>query len=368
MTRAPRVVVAAGGTGGHVVPALAFAEALGRAGAAVLWVGARRGVETRLVPAAGWTLLALDLRPWRGRWYRPFVFVPLLLASLVPLGRFLRRERPCAVVAFGGYASAAAALSALLTRRPLVLHEQNLVPGWASRLFAPHARLVFVTDGDVLAKHARVRAVGVPVRSAFLALPPPETRFAARRGPLRLLVLGGSQGARSLNRLVPEALGLLPPPRDLVVVHQTGAAGLDETRARYARAGITAELAPFFDDMPARYAAADLAVCRAGASTLAELAAVGLGAVLVPYPHAVDDHQRANALRHAEGGAALVLGEQDLDAGRLAAALAPLLADRDALRAMAARARARARPDAAAIMARDVLGLSRPRPAGEGAT
>jgi UDP-N-acetylglucosamine--N-acetylmuramyl-(pentapeptide) pyrophosphoryl-undecaprenol N-acetylglucosamine transferase len=362
---APSIVVAAGGTGGHVVPALAFAEALKEAGASVRWVGARRGVETRLVPQAGWPLLALDLRPWRGRWYRPIVFVPLLLAALVPLGRFFRRVRPGAVVAFGGYASAAAALAALLFRRPLVLHEQNLVPGWTSRLFAPWARLVFVADRDVLAGHGRVRAVGVPVRRAFLDLPPPEVRFQDRRGPLRLLVLGGSQGARSLNRLVPEALGLLPDPRNLTVVHQTGPAGLEETRARYARAGIEAELAPFFDDMPERYAAADLALCRAGAATLAELAAVGLGAVLVPFPHAVDDHQRANALRHAEAGAAQVVDERHLDAARLAAVLAPLLAGRETLLAMAVRARTRARPEASAIMAGEVLGLCGVRVAGE---
>ncbi len=364
MNRPFRVVVAAGGTGGHVVPALAFAEALARAGGEVRWVGGRRGVETRLVPQAGWPLLALDLRPWRGRWYRPFVFVPLLLAGLFPLGRFFRRERPCAVVAFGGYASAAAALAAVLTRRPLVLHEQNLVPGWTSRLFAPHARLLFVTDAGVLGP--RARPVGLPVRSAFFALPAPGERFAHRTGALSLLVLGGSQGARALNRLVPEALARLSSTLDLRVVHQTGPTDLEETRAGYARAGIAAELAPFLDDMPARYAAADLAVCRAGASTLAELAAVGLGAVLVPYPHAVDDHQRANALRHAEGGAALVLDEHGLDAARLAAALAPLLANRSRLLAMAESARARARPEAAARMARDVLSLCRPSAAGEG--
>jgi UDP-N-acetylglucosamine--N-acetylmuramyl-(pentapeptide) pyrophosphoryl-undecaprenol N-acetylglucosamine transferase len=361
VTSAPCVVVAAGGTGGHVVPALAFAEALEQAGACVRWVGTRRGVEGRLVPASGRPLLALDLRPWRGRWYRPFVFVPLLLVALVTLGRFFRRERPCAVVAFGGYASTAGALAAVLTRRPLVLHEQNLVPGWTSRLFAPWARRVFVTAEGVLGNRARVRVVGLPVREAFFALPPPETRFADRHGPLRLLVLGGSQGAQTLNRLVPEALGRLPPPRDVTVTHQTGAAGLEETRARYARIGVTAELAAFFDDMPARYAQADLAVCRAGASTLAELAAVGLGAVLVPYPHAVDDHQRTNALHHAEAGAALVLGEQDLDAERLAAVLAPLLAGRDRLRTMAVRARARARPEAAAVMVDEVLELCRAR-------
>lgn len=354
MRPAALVLLAAGGTGGHVIPALALADALREEGVGVYWVGARRGIETRLVPPEGLPLYTLALRPWRGRWHRPLVAFPALLLSLFPLLRLMHRTRPCAVVAFGGYASAATALAAVLVRVPLVLHEQNAIPGWTSRLMSSWARVVYTVDADVFPADPRVRAVGVPVRAPFLAIPPPSLRFADRRGPLRVLVLGGSQGARTLNAVVPEALASLPPDIRVSVVHQTGVADHGLTRDRYAQYRIEATVLPFIDDMVARYAEADLAICRAGASTLAELAAVGLGAILIPYPHAVDDHQKANAMRHAKGGAASVLDERCLNPWALAELLIPLLRSRERLLEMATCARARSRPDAARIMAHEI--------------
>jgi UDP-N-acetylglucosamine--N-acetylmuramyl-(pentapeptide) pyrophosphoryl-undecaprenol N-acetylglucosamine transferase len=239
-------------------------------------------------------------------------------------------------------------VAARLLGRPLLVHEQNGVAGYTNRKLAAHAKRVLAGFAGTLPD---AEWVGNPVRAAIAALPPPAVRMAGRDGAPRLLVLGGSLGARALNLALPQALALLPAERRPEVRHQCGARGLDEAREAYAKAGVAAEVVPFVDDMAAAYAWADLAVCRAGALTVAELAAAGLGAVLVPFPHAVDDHQTRNAEALVAAGAAELIQERDLDITRLAQRLDALLHDRAQLRAMAAAARTLAKPDAAATIA-----------------
>jgi UDP-N-acetylglucosamine--N-acetylmuramyl-(pentapeptide) pyrophosphoryl-undecaprenol N-acetylglucosamine transferase len=251
----------------------------------------------------------------------------------------------------GGYAAGPGGLAAWLLRRPLLVHEQNRVPGVTNAWLARMARRVLVGFADAFPPSAHAEWVGNPVRADIAALPPPADRFARRSGRARLLVLGGSLGARALNRVVPQALARMPLVDRPEVLHQCGARGIDETRAAYADAGVEARVQPFIEDMATAYASADLAVCRAGALTIAELCAAGLGALLVPFPFAVDDHQTRNAAAMHDAGAALLVQERDLDAQRLSTELQKLLNDRPALQAMAAAARTLARPDAAGVIA-----------------
>ena len=357
--RGVRVMIAAGGTGGHVFPALAVAEALAARGARVDWVGTARGLEARLVPEAGLPLHTLPVRALRGRGAAAWLAAPFALARpLAAALALVRRLRPQVVLGMGGYAAGPAGLAAWLMRRPLVVHEQNAVPGLTNRLLAPLARRVLAGFPDAFPPGPRVEVTGNPVRAAIAALPPPEARWAARSGPPRLLVLGGSQGARALNEALPAALARLGPGERPEVRHQAGARAVEAVRAAYAHAGVAAEVTAFVEDMAEAYGWADLVVARAGALTVAELAAAGLGALLVPYPHAVDDHQRANARWLERAGAAEVVREP-LDPERLAGRLRALLADRAGLLARAQAARRLARPDAAARVAEACLEAAR---------
>ncbi|GAP67168.1 UDP-N-acetylglucosamine--N-acetylmuramyl-(pentapeptide) pyrophosphoryl-undecaprenolN-acetylglucosamine transferase [Mizugakiibacter sediminis] len=346
------VLIMAGGTGGHIFPGLAVAEALRARGVPVVWLGAAGGLETKLVPARDIPLETVPVAGLRGKGWRTRLLAPWMLArALFASLAVLRRARPRAVLSMGGYVAGPGGVAAWLTGRPLLIHEQNRVPGFTNRMLTKLARRVLAGFADAFPAANEAAWVGNPVRATIAALPAPAERMAQRGERARLLVLGGSQGARALNLRVPEALAKLPHERRPEVLHQCGARGVEETRAAYAAAGVDAHVEPFIDDMASAYAWADLAVCRAGALTLAELAAAGLGAVLVPFPHAVDDHQTRNAGAAVAVGAAVLIPERELDDARLAQTLDALLADRARLVAMAQAARTLAKPDAAATIA-----------------
>jgi UDP-N-acetylglucosamine--N-acetylmuramyl-(pentapeptide) pyrophosphoryl-undecaprenol N-acetylglucosamine transferase len=353
MTAQRPVLIMAGGTGGHIFPGLAVAECLRAQGVPVVWLGAVGGMETTVVPAQRIELHTVAVGGLRGKGIRTRLLAPLmLLRALFASLAVLRQVRPRSVLSMGGYVAGPGGLAAWLLRRPLLVHEQNRVAGFTNRKLAALAKRVLAGFADAL---PQAEWVGNPVRDAIAALPPPAERMAGREGRPRLLVLGGSLGARALNLALPQALALLTAEQRPEVLHQCGNRGLDEARAAYAKAGVEAQVVPFIDDMAASYGRADLAVCRAGALTLAELAAAGLGAVLVPFPYAVDDHQTRNGEVLVAAGAAELMQENELDVQILAQRLESLLGDRSRLLAMAEAARTLAKPDAAQVIARACL-------------
>lgn len=353
MTTKGPVLIMAGGTGGHIFPGLAVAECLRAQGVPVVWLGAVGGMETRVVPAQRIELRTVAVGGLRGKGLKTRLLAPLmLLRALFASLNIVRQVRPRSVLSMGGYVAGPGGLAAWLLRRPLLVHEQNRVAGFTNRKLAGLAKRVMAGFADTL---PGAEWVGNPVRDAITALAPPSQRMAGRDGRLRLLVLGGSLGARALNLALPQALAQLPPEQRPDVLHQCGTRGLDEARQAYADAGVEAEVVAFIDDMAAAYGSADLAVCRAGALTLAELTAAGLGAVLVPFPYAVDDHQTRNAEALVAVGAAVVMQESELNVQILGQRLASLLNDRQQLMTMAEAARSLAKPDAAAAIARACL-------------
>jgi len=347
------VLIMAGGTGGHVFPALAVARELGERQREVIWLGTRRGIEARLVPAAGIRIEWIEIEGLRGRGIGRWLTAPLRLARAVAQAlAVLRRTRPGVVLGCGGFASGPGGLAAWLTRTPLVIHEQNAIAGMTNRWLARFASATAEAFPGSLGGRRPALVTGNPVRREIESLAPPVERFAGRSGPLQLFVFGGSQGAAALNRLVPRALARLPAADRPAVLHQTGARDHEATVALYRELGLEADVRAFVDDMAGTYAAADLAIGRAGALTVSELAAAGLGALLVPFPAAVDDHQTKNAEVLARAGAAVVQAESGLTEERLAQGLGELLqGGRARLLAMAEAARACAHPGAAARLA-----------------
>lgn len=331
----PNILVMAGGTGGHVMPALSVADELRRRGFRIVWMGTHKGIEARLVPAAGFAIEWLPVTGLRGKGALALLLAPYrLLRALVTALAILKRIRPAAVLGMGGFASGPGGVAAWLMRRPLLVHEQNAIAGFTNRMLAVIARRVMVAFPGTLP--GREEVVGNPVRDAVIALPIPERRFSERNGPLRVLVLGGSLGARALNETVPAALA--ESGIDALVRHQCGRGDAEVVRRAYLENGITADVENFIEDMAAAYAWADVAICRAGAMTVFELAAAGLGAVLVPFPYAVDDHQTANARYLVDGGAAILLQERDMTPSTLASVLRET-GNRKQLQEMAVRAR-----------------------------
>lgn len=349
------MMILAGGTGGHIFPGLAVADYAAAQGWRVVWMGNPAGMEGRLVPARGYELAPVRFSGLRGKGLARALALPVaLLIAFWQAFRAIGRVRPQVVLGMGGYASFPGAMMAVLRGVPLVVHEQNSIAGLANRVAARIAdRRLTGFPGAI----ADARWVGNPVRAEIAGLPDPALRYAGRSGPLDLLVVGGSLGAQALNEAVPAALAALPEGGRPHVVHQAGARNVDAVRRAYARSGVAAEVAAFIEDMAARYAAADLVISRAGALTVAELAAAGVPAVLVPYPHAVDDHQSGNARFLEKAGAAFLLPQSELSPASLAALLAGL--DRERLAAMAAKARALARPDAARACAEACMELAR---------
>lgn len=320
-------LVMAGGTGGHIFPGLAVAQALRSAGWQVRWLGAPDSMESRIVPPRGFAIELIDFQGVRGKGRLALLAAPWRLARACWQSlALLRRLRPNVVVGLGGYISLPAGLTAALLRIPLVLHEQNAVAGLANRVLARLAQRVFSAYPNAL---PAAHWVGNPLRAEFLQQPAPEQRFAARSGPLRLLVVGGSLGARALNTVVPQALALIAPEERPVVIHQSGEKQIDELRANYAAAGVAATLTPFIDNTAQAFADADLVLCRAGASTVTEIAAVGAAAVFVPFPFAVDDHQTHNARFLVDAGGGWLLPQPQLTPAHLAQMLQTL--DRNTL-------------------------------------
>ena len=345
------IMIMAGGTGGHVYPALAVANALRATEQPVFWLGTERGLEARIVPAHGIEIEWVSVAGLRRKGALALVTAPLkLLWALYQSISVIVRRRPAAVLGMGGFASGPGGLAAWLTRRPLVIHEQNAAAGLTNRLLARLARVVLQAFPGSFSAPRDIVTVGNPVRPEIAAVAPPAERYRDRQGPLRLLVLGGSQGALALNKQVPQALARLSAERRPVVRHQCGQRTEAEARNAYAEAGVDAEILVYIEDMAEAYAWADLVLCRAGALTVAEICAVGLPAVYVPYPAAVDDHQTANARLASERGAAVILQERDLDERSLAELLEAELASREVLRERAERARELAHPDALALI------------------
>ena len=375
MSRAGQgVLIMAGGTGGHIFPGLAVADSLRSAGVPVRWLGARGGMECDKVPAADIELDVVDISGLRGKGAASWLTMPFkLLRAVYQAFHVLGEHRPCCAISFGGYAAGPGGLAARLRGIPLVVHEQNRVPGMTNRTLARFASKILQAFPGSWEEKLQAITVGNPVRKAVVELDPPEKRLAGRQGPVRILLTGGSQGALALNRLLPEALGLLVETEEFQVRHQAGPRWVEETRAAYVEAGIpcrsdvsrdptqerttattvaahaapTAEVTDFIEDMASAYAWADVVVCRAGALTVSEIAAAGVAALFIPFPHAVDDHQTRNAEFLVESEAALLLQESQTDARKLANVLSPLAGDRARLASMAIRGRAVAVPDSA---------------------
>ena len=303
-------LIMAGGTGGHIFPGLAVAEELRARGWRVHWLGAPGSMESRIVPQHGFPLELIDFSGVRGKGLVTLALLPLhLLRAFWQALQVVRRVQPDVVVGLGGYITFPGGMMGVLCGKPLVLHEQNSVAGMANKVLAGVADRVFTAFPDVLKK---AQWVGNPLRSAFTRQAAPSERFAGRTGPLRLLVAGGSLGAQALNDIVPRALALIPAADRPLVTHQSGATQIDALRANYQAAGVQAELTPFIDDTASAFAAADIIVCRAGASTVTEIAAVGAAAVFVPFPFAVDDHQTTNARFLVNAGGGWLVQQSDL--------------------------------------------------------
>lgn len=309
-------LIMAGGTGGHIFPGLAVAQALREQGWRVHWLGAPGSMEARLVPTYGFALETIDFGGVRGKGLATLALLPLrLLKAFWQSLAVVRRVKPDVLVGFGGYITFPGGMMGVLAGKKLVLHEQNSVAGAANKVLAGIADRVFTAFPHALKKSTWV---GNPLREDFLHQPDPAQRFAGRSGPLKVLVVGGSLGAKALNDIVPQALALIPAEVRPEVVHQSGAKQIDALRANYEAAGVQAELVPFIDNMAQAFADADLVICRAGASTVTEIAAVGAAAIYVPFPHAVDDHQTHNARFLVDAGGGWLIQQHALNAQKLA--------------------------------------------------
>lgn len=360
-----RVIIAGGGTGGHVFPGIALARALeARGDAEILFVGTPRGLETKAVPGAGFRVVTVSVRQVRGGGIRRAITGgAAAVFAVIGALRVIRRFRPDVVVGVGGYASVPMVLAARLTRIPTMLLEQNVIPGATNRLLGRFARVVCISFPETATSFAGTRVVctGNPVRPEVVAVGEEREQQAAAPGsvPPTLLVVGGSAGAHRLNTQTVDALALLGARAQAFhVIHQTGDADAEATRAQYGRLGIDADVQPFFGDMALAYRAADLALCRAGATTIAELLAVGVPAILVPYPYAADDHQRRNAEAVVAAGAGVLILDRELTSERLARELGGLLRDGARLREMAAAARTMGRPRASWLVAEECAKLA----------
>jgi len=356
----PLALIMAGGTGGHVFPALALARELRARSWQVVWLGTRRGMEARLVPPEQIPMEWLTVSGLRGKGVLVWLAAPLkLLRALSQALGVIRRRRPALVVGLGGFVAGPGGLAAWLLRRPLLIHEQNAIAGFTNRCLSHLARRVLEAFPDSFGASVKAQLVGNPVRREITQIPPPAERFASRQGPIRVLVVGGSQGAARLNSIVPFALARTMASIPLDVLHQSGERWIETARSHYAQAGVTARLQPFIDDMAQAYSWADLVICRSGALTVSELAAAGVAAILVPFAAATDDHQTCNASYLVNEGAAVMIAERDLSAERLSAELSQLCAGRGRLLAMAERARALAKPAATQHLADACVELAR---------
>lgn len=352
-------MIMAGGTGGHVYPGLAVAIYLRGLGWRVIWLGTRNGLEAKLVPAQEIEMVWLKIGGVRGKGLLRMLWLPAqIVLAFIQSARAIFKHRPDVVLGLGGYTAFPGGMMASLFNRPLVIHEQNSIAGLTNRLLACLADQVLVAfpsafqgpkDKPIPCGKVAAQCCGNPVRADIAALSAPAERWQNRSGNLRLLVVGGSLGAQVLNETVPRALQLIDAANRPQVVHQAGLKHIEQLQSNYAVAGVSAEVLAFIDDMAARYAWCDVVLCRAGALTIAELAAAGVASVLVPFPHAVDDHQTTNAFYLSASGAAILLPQPELTPQKLAQLLGTFT--REKLLAMAQRARALAQPDATRVVA-----------------
>lgn len=348
------ILIMAGGTGGHIYPGLAVADALKAEGWNIVWLGAPNSMEAELVPKHGYPVAWVNFSGLRGKGPVRMLLLPLmLLRAFVQSIGVLLRHRPDVVLGMGGYITFPGGMMAALLNRPLVVHEQNSIAGLSNKVLAQVADKVLSGFPGVLKS---AQWCGNPVRADIAALPAPQQRFAGRSGKLNVLVVGGSLGAQALNEALPKALAMLSEQERPNVLHQTGKKNFEAVQKLYAQASVSADIRAFLDDMADQYAKADVVICRAGALTIAELAAAGVASVLVPFPHAVDDHQTHNARFLSEHGAALLLPQKELNAEKLAQLLRGL--DREKLLAMAQAARSLAKPDATQQVAQVCVSLA----------
>lgn len=331
-----KILIMAGGTGGHVIPALTVAEALRGRGAEVEWLGTPRGLENELVPKANFPLHHISISGWRGSAVTKWAVAPFLLArAYLQAKRIIKLVNPDVVLGMGGFASGPGGLAARACHKTLIIQEQNAVPGLTNRVLARFADQVFEAfPGSFPLKRAAI-TTGNPVRASIAQLPSPRERLLRREDKIRLLILGGSQGAQALNEAVPKALAMLASEERPQVWHQTGKHNYNETRRSYQVLSLQAQIDPFIDNMDKAYAWADLVVCRAGALTLTELMAAGLGSLLIPYPYAADDHQTRNAEYLVKAQAAVILPQKQLTPARLTEVLHQLINNRERLLLMA---------------------------------
>ncbi|MCX8748530.1 undecaprenyldiphospho-muramoylpentapeptide beta-N-acetylglucosaminyltransferase [Snodgrassella sp. B3088] len=341
-------MVMAGGTGGHIFPALAVAQELQAQGHRIVWLGSEGAMETRLVPQYNIPLETLSIKGIRGNGIKRKLLLPFTLVKTIAAARrIIRRYNVDAVIGFGGFVSFPGGIAARLCGLPLIVHEQNAIAGLSNKVLSHFASQVMYAFPQVFTNQNGL--VGNPVRADIASLTPPAQRFAGRQGVLNILVVGGSLGADILNKVVPQAMALLPESQRPNLLHQSGRNKLAQLQHQYAECGVKAECVEFITDMVSAYREADLVICRAGALTIAELTAAGLGAILVPYPHAVDDHQTANAQYMVKDGAAVLMPQTSLNAQSLQTVLADL--SREQCLQMAEKARALAQPDSAAKVA-----------------
>ncbi|MFI4954542.1 MAG: undecaprenyldiphospho-muramoylpentapeptide beta-N-acetylglucosaminyltransferase [Gammaproteobacteria bacterium] len=353
MKKLKKVLMVAGGTGGHVFPGLAVAQELRAQGVEVEWLGTPTGIEAQRIPEAGIQITFIKLKGVRGMGWRRFLRAPLDICNAILTSmRVLRRLKPDVVCGMGGFAAGPAGVACYLARVPLVIHEQNAIAGFTNRVLARWAKRILVGLPQAQHKHALRSGclIGNPLRAEFFQVPVPAERFTARVGALRILVLGGSQGAVAINKLIPQALQMLDKKQligqNFEVWHQVGPKNLAAAQEIYQQHAVSAKVVPFIEDVAAAYAWADVVICRSGALTVSELAAVGVPALLIPFPAAIDDHQTYNARYLADKGAAELLPQASLTAEYLANRIQELGADRNRLLVMAEAGRAASYPHA----------------------
>lgn len=356
--RTRTILIMAGGTGGHVFPGLAVADYLRESGWHVVWLGTNSGMELELVPQHGYETEAISFSGLRGKRLAVWFMLPLrLIKAFWQSVRIIQRVKPDVILGMGGYPAFPGGMMASLLNKPLVIHEQNSLPGLTNRILAKLADKILLGFPDaMLTDKGKTICSGNPVRSEITQVEAPEKRFLGRRGKLKLLVVGGSLGAKILNTVVPQALKLIPENLRPEVVHQVGALHLEPVKKVYADLQLEGEVVAFIDDMAKRYATCDLVLCRAGALTIAELSAAGVASILVPYPYAVDDHQTSNARLLSDHGAAVLLPQSELTAQKLAGLLSNLT--REQLLSMAMIARRMAKPEATRVVAEACIELS----------
>lgn len=350
-TKAKTLLIAAGGTGGHVFPALAVAKQLQSEGTTVHWIGTEKGIESKLVPQAGLPISYIDIAGIRGKTWKTTLRAPWqMLRAIHASLQIIRETNADAVLGMGGFASGPAGIAAWIARKPLLIHEQNAISGLTNRLLSPLAKVVMSAFPNTFKHSSKTIETGNPVREEIATVLEPGKRLANRKPPYRILVLGGSQGAKALNHLVPKALNYVSQHVNLEIKHQAGKNEFEATRQTYRLLNLDANVLVFIDDMASAYAFADLIICRAGATTVTEIAAVGVPAIFIPFPHAVDDHQTHNAQYLVNLNAAKLVKEKDLCPAKLAEVIQSILQQPDQLVTMATQARQLAKADATRVV------------------